>query len=92
MSKLSIFYPLVTVENPSVLRKKSEPLHVFDTEVEDFADVLLALMYEYDGIGLSAPQLGENIRMVAVTQRKETPAKNGKRKAKNEKVKRDIIG
>jgi peptide deformylase len=51
MSQLSIFYPLVTVEtNEASLRKKSEPIHVFDTEVEDFADILLSLMYEYDGI------------------------------------------
>jgi peptide deformylase len=57
MSQLAIFYPLMTGENNPILRKKSTPIHVFDTEVKDFADVLLALMYEYDGIGLAAPQL-----------------------------------
>lgn len=72
MSQLSIFYPLVTTgESEPLLRKKSEPIHVFDTELEDFADVLMALMYEYDGIGLAAPQLGHSIRMIALTDRKE---------------------
>jgi peptide deformylase len=57
MSKQSIFYPLVIGEHNPILRKKSEPLHVFDTDVKEFADILLTLMYEYDGIGLAAPQL-----------------------------------
>ena len=47
--------------------------------MEDFADILLALMYEYDGVGLAAPQLGKNIRMIAVTQWKETKEKNKKK-------------
>ena len=57
MSQLSIFYPLVTVETAPMLRTPAEPIRVFDSEVEDFANVLLVLMYEYDGIGLAAPQL-----------------------------------
>jgi peptide deformylase len=58
MNQLSIFYPLVTVEtDEAFLRKKSDTIRVFDTEVEEFANVLVTLMYKYDGIGLAAPQL-----------------------------------
>jgi hypothetical protein len=67
----SIFYPLVIGADHPILRKKSEPIMEFSKEIQDFSDILLALMYEYDGIGLAAPQLGENIRMIAVTHRKE---------------------
>jgi peptide deformylase len=84
MSQLAIFYPLVVgVQNP-ILRQISQPIHVVDTDVQDFADILLTLMYEYDGIGLAAPQLGQNIRMIAVTQWKEGGGKkkNGKRNQK----------
>jgi peptide deformylase len=71
MSQLAIFYPLITgVHNP-ILRTISQPIHVVNADIQDFADILLTLMYEYDGIGLAAPQLGHHIRMIAVTQRKE---------------------
>ncbi|MDR2189915.1 MAG: peptide deformylase [Candidatus Peribacteria bacterium] len=78
MSQLAIFYPLsVGVDNP-VLRQISQPIDVIDSDVKDFGDVLLTLMYEYDGVGLAAPQLGKNIRMIAVTEweeKKTTPRK-----------------
>lgn len=67
----SIFYPLVIGADNPILRKKSEPITEFSKEIQDFSDILLELMYEYDGVGLAAPQLGENIRMIAVTHRKE---------------------
>jgi peptide deformylase len=77
MSQLAIFYPLVTVAtNETSLRKKSERIKCFDEDIQDFSMILLSLMYEYDGIGLAAPQLGQNIRMIAVTQWKEQKAKS----------------
>ncbi|MDR2416486.1 MAG: peptide deformylase [Candidatus Peribacteria bacterium] len=88
MSQLAIFYPLVVgVQNP-ILRKISQPIHVIDTDVQDFANVLLTLMYEYDGIGLAAPQLGQNIRMIAVTHWKEA----GGKKMKGKRNKKELIG
>ena len=78
MNKFGIFYPLLTGTDNPILRKKSAPILHFDQEVKDFAKVLLTLMYEYDGVGLAASQLGENIRMVALTQRKEQKAPKGK--------------
>jgi peptide deformylase len=82
MNQLTIFYPLVVgVDNP-ILRKKSEPIHVFDTEMAEFADILLTLMTTYDGVGLAAPQLGKHIRMIAITARQEKKGKNGKKDTK----------
>ena len=77
MNNFGIFYPLIKGADNPLLRKKSDPIIHFTHEVKDFAKVLLTLMYEYDGIGLAAPQLGENICMIAVTQRKEQKAKKG---------------
>jgi peptide deformylase len=75
MSTHSIFYPIITGENNPILRKKSAPIKEITPETEEFAEILLELMYEYDGIGLSAPQLGQNIRMIAVTDWRETKGK-----------------
>lgn len=82
----SIFYPLVIGADHPILRKKSEPIMEFSKEIQDFSDILLALMYEYDGIGLAAPQLGENIRMIAVTHRKEQKWTTKKRQIVEEYV------
>ena len=86
----SIFYPLITGADNPLLRRISDPVTAFDREIQTFSDILLELMYEYDGIGLAAPQLGEALRMIAVTEwkeRKEKKGKNGKLK-----VHRSIIG
>ena len=85
MKKLSIFYPLVVGEDQPVLRKKAERVENFTPEVEEFSDALLELMYEYDGVGLAAPQVGQSIRMIAVTQRKE-------QKGKGKGIRRNVIG
>lgn len=70
---LKIFYPLQTGEKNPILRRWGEEITVFDQELSDFSDILLDLMWEYDGIGLAAPQIGENIAMIATTQRKKAP-------------------
>jgi peptide deformylase len=49
-----------------VLRKKSEEITVFNDELVAFGKQLRDLMYEYEGVGLAAPQVGRNIRIVAV--------------------------
>jgi len=68
IKRLALFYPLVQgVDNP-VLRTKSTEITEFDSELIEFANILRELMYHYDGVGLAAPQLWKNIRMVATTQ------------------------
>ncbi|MDR0608190.1 MAG: hypothetical protein LBG52_07840 [Candidatus Peribacteria bacterium] len=50
MNTHSIFYPVITGENNPILRKKSAPVKAVTPEIEEFAKILLELMYEYDGI------------------------------------------
>ena len=71
IEQVKIFYPLQTWENNKILRKKSDKVDIFDDEIKDFAEILLDLMYAYDWVGLAAPQVGKNIRIIATTQRKE---------------------
>lgn len=71
IEKIAFFYPLVTGENNPLLRDHCKEVETFDQEIQDFATILIELMYYYEGVGLAAPQLWKEIRMVAVTQWKE---------------------
>lgn len=71
--KLKIFFPLQLWENNSILRKKSQKIEKITPEIREFWEILLELMREYDGVGLAAPQIWENIAMIATTQWKKVP-------------------
>lgn len=45
------------------LKKMSAPVTVFDQSLRDLAAQMLELMKEAHGVGLAAPQVGQNIRM-----------------------------
>lgn len=49
-----------------VLRDKAEPVTVFDDELVEFAEQLIEDMYNYDGVGLAAPQVGVSKRVIAI--------------------------
>lgn len=49
-----------------VLRQASVPVKQVTDELRDFAEQMVEAMFRYDGIGLAAPQVGRNIRMVAL--------------------------
>jgi peptide deformylase len=49
-----------------LLRQKSPEVKTFDDELISFGEKLTELMYEYDGVGLAAPQVGKLIRVAAV--------------------------
>jgi len=68
---IKAFFPLQTWDDNKILRKKSEQVDIFDTDLKDFCDILLDLMYAYDGVGLAAPQVWKNIRVITTTQWKE---------------------
>ena len=70
-NQIKAFFPLETWENSEILRAKNEKVDIFDEEIEDFCDILIELMYEYDWVWLAAPQVGKNVRIIATTQRKE---------------------
>jgi peptide deformylase len=45
------------------LRKISAPVEVFDQRLKDLATRMIGMMRDARGVGLAAPQVGENIRM-----------------------------
>lgn len=64
-------YPLQTWLNNDILRKKSVEVVNFTSKIKEFAKVLHKGMELYDGVWLAAPQIWENIRMIAVCQLNE---------------------
>ena len=64
MAKLEI----LTYPNP-LLREVSEPVKTFTPELKKLAKDMLETMYDSNGIGLAAPQVGELIRMLVVDTR-----------------------
>lgn len=62
-------FPLQYGEHNPILRKKSLPVSSFTQETKILAEALRLLMWKHDGVGLAAPQIGKNVRMIAVTQR-----------------------
>ncbi len=48
------------------LRRLSEPVKSFNTELEALADKMLEIMYQSNGIGLAAPQVNQTIRLIVV--------------------------
>ncbi len=65
---LKLKYPLQKWENNPILRAVSAPLTFpLAKEIKEFAHSLKELMYIYDGVWLAAPQVGKNIRMIAIT-------------------------
>ncbi len=49
-----------------VLRAKSAPIEQVDAEIQTLAENMLETMYAANGIGLAAPQIGLNVRMVVI--------------------------
>lgn len=61
---------IITHPNP-ILRKKSVDLKKKDINSKETQKLLLDMektMYEKDGAGLAAPQIGKNIRIVVITE------------------------
>lgn len=48
------------------LKKKSQPVTVFDDDLRKTAARMFELMREHEGVGLAAPQVGLNIRLFVV--------------------------
>ena len=49
--------PIVTYNDP-VLREKTQPIDTFDEETKELIKDMFDTMYNSDGIGLAAPQVG----------------------------------
>lgn len=56
---------IVTYPNP-VLKKKAEPVQEIDDEIRRILDEMADIMYQKDGVGLAAPQVGISKRIIVV--------------------------
>ena len=56
--------------NP-ILRAKSSKIEEFDSSFEEACELLTDLMYEYDGVGLAAPQIGISKRYFVIDASKD---------------------
>lgn len=59
-------YKIITLPSP-ILRKKSKEVTKIDNNIKNIAERMLFTLKESElGLGLAAPQIGENIRIIAV--------------------------
>ena len=56
---------ILVYPNP-ILRKKSVPVDKIDKETEKLLDDMAETMYDAPGVGLAAPQIGVNLRVIVV--------------------------
>lgn len=56
---------ILTYPNP-ILRKKTEPVTIFNDELKILVKNMADTMYEAPGIGLAAPQVGKSLRLVVI--------------------------
>lgn len=56
---------ILVYPNP-ILRKKSVPVEKIDKETEKLLDDMAETMYDAPGVGLAAPQIGVNLRVIVV--------------------------
>ncbi|MDR0515816.1 MAG: peptide deformylase [Fibromonadaceae bacterium] len=66
----------ISIYGSSILRKKSEPINEITPELVSLAHDMLETMYKANGIGLAAPQVGKNIRLVVIDLAKEEEQRN----------------
>ncbi|MBP7563494.1 MAG: peptide deformylase [Candidatus Cloacimonetes bacterium] len=53
----------IHIYGDKVLREKAKPVESLTQEIKDFIDDLTYTMYERDGVGLAAPQVGISLRI-----------------------------
>ena len=64
-------YELVTGQRNPILRTVCEPVAKITKDVRMFCAILNDKMYDYNGVGLSAPQIGSLQRIISVSFRKK---------------------
>ena len=70
MKRLSIWeYPA------EVLKKKAKTIKNFDPALQSLAERMFGIMYETDGVGLAAPQVGISKRIVVIDSRQSPEQK-----------------
>jgi len=56
----------IRIYGDKVLRQVAEPVAEITEKIKDFINDLILTMYEKDGVGLAAPQVGRSIRIFVV--------------------------
>ncbi len=56
----------IRIIGDDVLKQVAKPIVSFDDDLNDFIRDLIYTMYERDGVGLAAPQVGRSLRMFAM--------------------------
>jgi len=60
-----MIYPIVKFPDP-ILQQPAEPVTVFDAELRKLVDDMFTSMYDAQGIGLAAPQIGISKRLTVI--------------------------
>lgn len=55
---------VIRKDDDPALRRKAKPVTAIDEKILSLASEMMKTMYEADGIGLAAPQVGESVRLV----------------------------
>lgn len=74
-------YSIQTWVNNPILRSPSLEVDTIDDDIQAFFPILRKMMRTHDGVGLAAPQIGNNVRIIVTTQREKD-----KRWAKNKLI------
>ena len=71
-----MIYPIVKYPDP-VLQTPAQPITVFDSNLRQLVDDMFASMYEAQGIGLAAPQIGiaRRLTVIDISFQKDTAQK-----------------
>jgi peptide deformylase len=62
---MNMIRKIITYPNPLLL-KVSQPVEVVDDSIRALLADMVETMYGHDGVGLAAPQVSENIRVIVV--------------------------
>lgn len=60
-----MIYPIVKFPDP-ILQQPAEPITVFDAELRKLVEDMFSSMYDAQGIGLAAPQIGISKRLTVI--------------------------
>src|SRR5665213_613980 len=60
-----MIYPIVKFPDP-ILQQPAEPVTVFDAKLRQLVDDMFTSMYDAQGIGLAAPQIGISKRLTVI--------------------------
>lgn len=55
---------IVTAPDP-ILLKVAKPVTEFDIELSTLIEDMIRLMFDFQGVGIAAPQVGESLRVIA---------------------------